>query len=195
MNIEYIDMETQQNYPVCLMQPEIPQCNEKNCENFTFQHCSMFSHLPREIKCKYFPCKLLHDLTHLLNYAHHKQYEQIATHNFSYNEKLPIYMKDIWNTIHKNIINRPHSLHIVITEEHIRTIRALICTSKIFRILINVQSLPIEQYDNCTDGSFVYYRDTMFKCNRCNTYKHSCTCADYCHECHRSYGYSDNDSY
>ena len=80
-------------------------CNkQEKCKNFNTNHCMKYIHPYRERKCKYFPCGLLHDKNHLLQYTHYDQYQQITNDNLNYNKTHPIYIQDIFDIIHKYII-------------------------------------------------------------------------------------------
>lgn len=48
------------------------QCNINQCQNFTFSHCSTFTHTPRHRICTYKHCHLLHDPNHIQEFSHVK---------------------------------------------------------------------------------------------------------------------------
>ncbi len=171
-------------------QNEMAECHIINCKNFTFRHRSMFIHSFRERKCKYFPCKLFHDPDHLLDYTHVKHYKHTANYNLEYNTKSIIYVDDIWNNIHNNIIKSGTSSRFRIGD-HIQTIQTLLCTSKIFRILLHITTEYINsyQYDNgCVVYGHSYNYDT---CGQCYAIKEYCHCSRSCHACFRYF----DDSY
>lgn len=158
------------------------------CKNHTFLHCSRFLHPIRKKKCKYFPCKLLHDPTHLLNFIHEKQYDIIANNNLLYNKNHIFNIIEIWYVIHTHIRKMPI---------HINIINNLLATSKIFNILLNIQfrHVNIVMYS----GNKIIYRNYygINKCRICNYLNHSCVCNKIkktCEKCYQPY-YDSDDSY
>ncbi len=172
-------------------------CNYyQNCTNFKTKHCIKFSHPFREQKCKFSPCRLLHDKNHILNYTHQNQYQIISNNNLQYNKTHPIYIQDIWNIIHKYIIINNCYERVSYNENNsgpslLLIINNLLLTSKIFNKLLNTQLNFVNDWSNDINNikyNYITFADTYCVCsyNKCEC---NIICDDVCSDCDHRYMY------
>jgi len=169
-------------------------CNKQElCKNFNIKHCIKYIHPFRERKCKYSPCKLLHDKNHLLQYAHHNQYQVITNDNLQYNKSHPIYIQDIFNIIHKYIIKDNYYEKINYNKNTsgpnlFLIINNLLLTSKIFKTLLNTDLNFVNTLSNNNNYSYTLTATTFCICNhvRCEC---NIICDEMCKKCNYRFIY------
>jgi len=118
-----------------LIQKKCPKWNQ--CEDYGYDHCTIFDHPIRKKFCVYYNCKLSHDINHMLEYYHGNIYGhvQISKNNYNYNLTHPIFgSSDIWSMIHSFLFD----------DEDYGTINALLYTSKLFREYIKINNDPLD---------------------------------------------------
>lgn len=181
-----------------------------NCKNFSVNHRSKYIHPPRERKCKYFPCILLHDHAHLINFTHKDQYEIISKNNSLYNSLHSLYISDIWYNIHNFVGNSTYVQILTLnytyhSDMRIQTVNKLLCTSKIFNILLNTKLSHVNMW-KFHKGVYIYDYDERYdKCLDCGNLNIFCKCDIKCPKCNinfiehkkniNSYKYKYDDNY
>jgi hypothetical protein len=180
------------NHTKEFIHPKVP-CQNTNCNDFTFSHCSQYTHTLRIKICNYHPCLLLHDVNHAQNYSHTIQYQNLSIKNFEQNKTHPIFIKDIWFNIHKFLDNttKIYACNCSIYQNRLRTVNALLQTSKIFSTLLdtNLKSVDFWIYNS---GKYEYCFEEVDY-----SWKHTCYCSYDCINCKniQRYGGKYDDSY
>ncbi len=163
------------------------------CKDFTQLHIANFKHPIRERKCKIFPCRLLHDNTHLLEFTHKNQYKIISENNLKYNH-LHFLCDDIWKEIIKYIKlscyyfdispmtndgMRINNLKYLNHYEYISTLNKLLMTSKTFFEILNTKLLSIDDWrEKSNIVTFIFSGKYKF-CKNCYNREINCTCPSY----------------
>ncbi len=171
--------------------------NGEKCKDFTQLHIANFKHPIRKRKCLLFPCRLLHDNTHLLEFTHKKHYEIISNNNFKYN-LLHFLCDDIWKEIIRHIklsCYYFHFLHItndgrrinqfkdLNSFEYTSTISKLLMTSKMFKKILNTNLFSVDDW--CEKSNVTIYKFTSkYKiCKKCYKRGNYCVCSALCSRC------------
>ncbi len=170
----------------------------ENCKDFTHSHNEKFAHPFRERKCSLFPCKLLHDHNHLLEFTHNEQYKITSDNNFQCNRS-HFFCDDVWKKIIGEIMSSCYYIKsspiygtngnkIKQTREfnslkYASILTKLLMTSKMFQKILNTDLFSIDIWSENTENITYGFQGTYIKCEDCYGQGRGCTCSEACSQC------------
>ncbi len=170
----------------------------EKCKDFSTIHCEDFEHPFRERQCSLFPCRLLRDPNHLLEFTHKEQYGIISNNNFKYNRS-HFFCDDIWKKIIGHIKMSCYYISCTTTygydgvkETHkeklnsftyASTISKLLGTSKMFQKILNTDLFSVDKWHEENNILIYNFKGKYEICDECYRQRKDCKCSESCSHC------------